>query len=285
MKNKQEPQADTSKKEVKYPAEVLEIHHAFETAGEALLAEAKGILKQCDTQSINKGKRLLNLGFKQAKEAVNAMPYLGKGETAQSVFDLVMHYQMRYPNNKFITEKQVEAICKKWKLECAPIDRFKGFVPEKNLRDIEGFKFVGGDKRPSLVKVLSAWNVTGFNFFLLPFSGAFSIHRNLGLKLIPADHPKLYWQRDRLFGVYNEDGTMGYVEWFKEYNFDNLMICAPKKDMDLKGLNKVGAVFQLGQIKHVPDPVVLQPVKGGYLIVTAWGDEASDENVVNEKMN
>ena len=37
--------------------------------------------------------------------------------------------------------------------------------------------------------------------------------------------------------------------------------------------------------KHIPDPVVLQPVKGGYLILTAWGDEASDPLVVNEINN
>lgn len=36
---------------------------------------------------------------------------------------------------------------------------------------------------------------------------------------------------------------------------------------------------------NVPDPVVLQQVKGGYLIITAWGDEASDENVVNQLFN
>ena len=37
--------------------------------------------------------------------------------------------------------------------------------------------------------------------------------------------------------------------------------------------------------KHIPDPVVLQPVKGGYLIITAWGDEASDPLVINPLMN
>ena len=46
--------------------------------------------------------------------------------------------------------------------------------------------------------------------------------------------------------------------------------------------------FKLSKIE-IPDPVVLQPVnfKGEkyYLIVTAWGDEASDELVVNETLN
>lgn len=41
----------------------------------------------------------------------------------------------------------------------------------------------------------------------------------------------------------------------------------------------------LEQAKEIPDPVVLYPVREGYLIVTAWGDEASDPDVVNEVNN
>jgi ABC-type molybdate transport system permease subunit len=33
------------------------------------------------------------------------------------------------------------------------------------------------------------------------------------------------------------------------------------------------------------DPIVLQPVKEGYLIVSAWGIEASDKEVQNSKFN
>ena len=44
--------------------------------------------------------------------------------------------------------------------------------------------------------------------------------------------------------------------------------------------------YKLKQVyKDIPDPVVLQPVKGGYLILTAWGDEASDPLVINENFN
>ncbi len=41
--------------------------------------------------------------------------------------------------------------------------------------------------------------------------------------------------------------------------------------------------------REIPDPVVLQPVffknKKHYLIVTAWGDEASDDLVKNHNHN
>lgn len=57
-------------------------------------------------------------------------------------------------------------------------------------------------------------------------------------------------------------------------------ICAPKTMMNLDGQKIIGNEI-------VPkDPIVLHPVKGGFLIVAAWGGpEASDELVVNNKMN
>lgn len=35
----------------------------------------------------------------------------------------------------------------------------------------------------------------------------------------------------------------------------------------------------------VPDPIVLQPVKGGYLVVTKWGEEVDVDEVQNETLN
>lgn len=35
----------------------------------------------------------------------------------------------------------------------------------------------------------------------------------------------------------------------------------------------------------IDDPIVLAPVKHGFLIVTAWGDEANDPDVLNEQFN
>lgn len=55
-------------------------------------------------------------------------------------------------------------------------------------------------------------------------------------------------------------------------------ICAPVKDMETKGTRRKGH-------RIYDDPVVLQPVNGGYLVVTAWGNEASDENVINHNQN
>lgn len=65
----------------------------------------------------------------------------------------------------------------------------------------------------------------------------------------------------------------------------DLIICAPEKDMDTKGKKKIGFQWLTQKTITFPDPVVLKPIKGGFLILTAWGDEASDELVVNHKFN
>lgn len=59
-----------------------------------------------------------------------------------------------------------------------------------------------------------------------------------------------------------------------------LKICAPEKDMDIPSTHTKTGNFIIEKI-YVPDPVVLQPVKGGFIIVAAWGDEASDDLVIN----
>lgn len=84
-----------------------------------------------------------------------------------------------------------------------------------------------------------------------------------------------------------------YVRLYNEYkgNWWNLdregfVIAAPITDFKL---NKNTTITDRKISFSVPDPIVLQPVmykkKTYYLVVTAWGAEASDELVVNQKMN
>ncbi len=248
-----------------YPKEVQEIHHAFENAGENILAEAQSILKDCETKTIDKGKRLLSLGFKQSKEAVIYTGIIGKETDAKKISELVIYYKVRYPNNKFITEKQVKSICDKWNLVCAPVDRFKGFVPEIKLKEIERFNVHGNDKRDMVCKNIK------FTFNYVDENEQAALKRKYRNGIYPVP------QRGEIEGA--------NIKSYDLIDNQSLLICAPKKDMDLQGLQKLGAIFASFNTVTIPDPVVLQPVKGGYLIVAAWGDEATDENVVNQGMN
>lgn len=56
---------------------------------------------------------------------------------------------------------------------------------------------------------------------------------------------------------------------------NGLMIMAPENKIDMQGYTLMGRVV----VKD--DPIVLQPVRFGYLIVSSWGLEASDPAVTN----
>lgn len=260
-----------------YPPIIHQIHKEFNTASELALAEAKTILS---TINVDKANRLTSVGFIQAQEA-RALTIVD-----QNLARIIERYMIKYPNHKFITESQVEKICKKYHLVCGPIAAYTGFVPEVKLREIESFRINAEDRSPDEVVIKAAWNTGAAGDFMVRSRGAAYIHNQLKMDRIPADHPACYWQDrgKRLFSM-SVNGNTCYIEKYDVIDRQGLFICAPKKEMKVEGLKKIGSLFSSLTTKHYPDPVVLQPVKGGFLIVASWGDEASDEIVVNQRHN
>lgn len=246
---------------------IEEIHREFNVAGDVLLREAQEILKE---QSSDKAIRLESVGFKLAKGVKEGKEQNERKEEAEKLFTLINDYAMRYPNNRFITENQVNRICQKYNLVCGPVASFKGFVPEKNLKEVEGFESQRADVRENVaINIVWAYTNTDeieVDFFTKKFPNGIPIH---------------------LISNYyvHESGLSTKLKSYDLLDNNTKRICAPAKDMELSGLKKVGKQWFSFTRAEVPDPVVLQPVKGGYLIVTAWGDEASDEDVVNHKDN
>lgn len=273
----------------KYSQEVMQIHHEFETAAENLLISAKEVIKEAESKDTLKASRLESLGFKQAAQVTELNPLIQKAALSQEQLQLLSYYQANYPLNKFITEEQVKAICYKYNLVCGPVKRFKGFVPEKNLKEIEAFKLKKKDELGNIVVFYEdSGKIEKFN----P-DRYIASNKNYVLNTYIIKHAYAYVSspRDRNYigdtsnytKIINTD--LHFDRSFRD-QYENqvcLQICAPVKDMDISGLELVEG-YKL-QKKHIPDPVVLQPVKGGFLILTAWGDEASDEMVVNQKLN
>jgi hypothetical protein len=267
------PKTETKASTSNYPAIVDEIHNEFFTAGDNILNEAKSLLSQLETQDIAKGKRLAALGFGKTREAVAAIETENKLATTKEIAELVVYYKVNYPNNKFITEEQVKAICEKYGLVCGETSAYKGFVPESKLKMIESFVVNKKDKRDNVIQI-SKWL----------FSSQEVLH-----KLVKEKYPDLiipYKEMNFYSGGYIKiQGEYAWIKQYQEISFNSLFICAPQKEMELGLLKKVGNMFHSVKTVNIPDPVVLQPVRGGYLIVCAWGDEASDEIVVNQQMN
>ena len=229
---------------------IAEIHNDFDSASERLLKEAKDIVAQ-DT---GKGDRLKHLGFSNAKPVKEVEGVRQAQYEMRQLADRVSYFNQWYPHNKFITEESVKKICEKYGLVFADAQFYKGDVPEKNLREMEQFVLRKEDVAPDTLG-----DIVG----------------RFRSRLMGAD-----------WGLGSLSGWMELPRPSFEYEEPkatkpSFKICAPEKDFDTTMLDKKGHKLEL----NIPDPIVLQPVKGGYLIVTKWGLEASDDLVKNEKAN
>ncbi len=251
-----------------YPKEVQEIHQEFNCAADQLVLEANKIIAEASTKNVDKVTRLESLGFKQAVQVTELKPLMEKAVLSNEQLDLLAYYKREYPLNKFITEEQVMTICHKYSLVCGDISRFRGFVPEKNLKQIEDFLF----KYEIMTKFVK-------DSALLTYGFAREFYTEKELKKMG------WWDKNTSeYEAYKSNPELHCVHNKSRFKMEKqpLKICAPIKDMDIRGLElKDGYKLE----RHIPDPVVLQPVQGGYLIITAWGDEASDPLVVNEINN
>lgn len=272
-----------------YPKEVLEIHNEFMTAADRLVEEAKRIIEEKQSKNLSKVSRLKSLGFKQANEVTAAEPVIKKAELSEKQLALLKKYQMRYPLHKFITEEQVQEICHKYNLVCGDAERYKGFVPDAKLKEIESFVPKDEDKTSVYCTLRDGTNFVIPNAEIRSHVTTITYERFWHIYPAGSTDEWLYafqshngvdfYSNDRrnIFGLVSE-GDMR----FKVYP-NGLKICAPVKDMDMTGLEVVKG-YKLVE-KFVPDPVVLRPVEGGYMILAAWGPEASDPLVVHEKLN
>lgn len=268
---------DSSSQKTNYPKEVFEIHNEFQLACDLLILKATERLQNKDLQDfkIAKAKRLHAIGANQAKGAnlIEGKEILNDGQLSHELAELITHYQFRYSNYKFITEEQVKTICHKYNLVCGRIDKYKGFIPDKNLQEVELFTTI--IKEEDMDKDI--WSV--------------------GIGLIS----EMGIQRDNSSEEYDDGGKRARGEFNKQqcyantrdkreytYGYRNakMKICAPIVDMDMTDMELTdGYKMKDEKPKVFPDPIILQSVNGGYLVVTKWGDEASDDIAVNHKDN
>jgi len=283
-----------------YPKEVLEIHHEFFTAADNLVKQANEIIDKAKQKDINKIKRLESLGFKQAEEVTEAKPIIKAAELSEGQLQLLKYYQFAYPLNKFITEEQVKEICFKYNLICGDVGRFKGFVPDKNLKEVENFKLKKeDDTNPEIGEfyiIMQDWSL--LNVKDLPQSGYTYVQSDLDFWINYVEKSNYCFFGSSVTSPLSNIPGWGILFQYRENNIDesdikkaikrnqkSLQICTPVKDMDMTNMSVEDGYKMKRVYKDIPDPVVLQPVKGGYLILTAWGDEASDPIVLNEINN
>jgi hypothetical protein len=226
---------------------IMEIHNSYDSSVDKLLAEAKEILANCQTEDIKKGERLSKLGFTNSIKAKQSEEVLRKKAEAENQAKLIDYYKFNYPNQKFITREQVSKINKKYGLVCVTADCYKMDIPEKNLREIEAFSLKEGDEVYCVS--INSWK----------YSHA------------------LNFQVKGEYTIIDKDADIHVSE-------EPFYISCPPSEAIIKNgysVREDGFILK----DEIKDPIVMKPVNGGFLIVSKWGLEASDEIVVNERMN
>lgn len=228
---------------------VEEIHREVYSIHSVLLKESEEIAKEVieDNERLLTAKGILELGFHQAKNIGDPIRAANKIETLKT-------YQHEYPNYKFIDKESIVKICEKYCLYLCDVRDFIAEIPFKNQKEIMAFR----------VKEKHLLNYDRFDHPHWMFRGELTPEQKTSYS-----NMVIKYEQD----IINADQSENLMGCF------GLKIIAPESQIDMRNKKKIG--FQI----VAEDPIILQPVKEGFLIVTAWGEEAKDESVVNQKMN
>lgn len=288
---------------------VKEIHASFSEAQDKIVAEVKRILNN-DEEST---KRLASLGFTSAKNTKVLDPVEKK--KMEELIELQSKYTEIAPFYKFITEERRLEICKKYGILMAPVEAFIGEIPQKNVEAIVNFKIADNsyltnvedtdiwvtkdEKRMPISQIGSEhlYNIIKYFMFRSVKPTQYQRVINEYAKRIPHDLIKLnsterkgtdfthcfYIGGTRIDATVVPKDYMGNVVNPKMYivsDIAQLNIKDYALDADKMFLSRDLKLQQEAEEKlrllREEDPIVLVSVKGGYLVVTAWGAEAEE---------
>jgi hypothetical protein len=234
-------------------------------------------LMQREKQEQDRRSRLWELGHEMAKIHDNEIAALKK---AKEEFDQILYYRNKYPFLKFITDDQLNGICRKYNLVYSQVSNYIGEVPDKNLKEIEDARIDKWDfveetyivrmKDDQMIKtrVIGRGRYLAENRGVYPFSG---LAEESGFK-----YPYSYTDKR----CTEDDSKKG------------LFIAADKSLFKLKGLEKSKSGFgffnklKTKEVVYInPDPIVFRYVKGGVLVISKWGEEANDPTLTVPELN
>lgn len=239
------------------------IHNDFYTEADRILQESESHKKDLlPNEEFEKLKKLRKLGFTNVP---NIEPFYKDDlkrhhiKEGKKLAEAIEYFSQKYPTKRLITKEGIDKICKKYSLIYGKVSQFIGEIPKKNVDEIVNFNV---DKEDLIYKS-SSWS-SGSSYKYLKESKQFEFNEDMS--------------------IYAHDDI---------YKPFSLMIAATQKDFKLtfEQLTRIDKLSKEGiyEIPEVLDPVVFQPVMFEnteyFLIVSAWGPEAGDIEVINPLNN
>ncbi len=270
---------------------IKEIHNAFDCAEDELLSISEKILKELNIETesglLKKANLYQEIGFTANPIVEKANKIIKTESTVTKAAELIRYYKREYPFQKFLSEEQLDNICKKYNLIYAPIAHYKEDVPERNLLEIKNAKkLLAHDSSPykHIIKV-SVDNIsktcpsdTAKRLILgvaieEDFKSSYSPYATISLLDVLSGYIDI-----KITDIINPYRGSSCTR----INTSGLFIAAPKNHFNLEGLSKEGTLgFFDVEIIEIKDPIVFRYVKGGVQVISKWGLEASDPALIN----
>lgn len=266
---------------------VEKIHNEIDTAEDRLLTEARRIIA-LNIDTSDKAERLERIGFVNSEVVVRSKQKKQTLVSGKDQAELIEHYKQSYPFQKFLTEEELDRICAKYSLIYAPVSTYKKDVPEKNVRDIENAPSL---KRDDTASVLVQIEYIKFWYNEVDDKIKRLINKGTLLPLTYHSTSDMVFEENLKKYILSTGYTGNIPKYlftairYSQIKKEGLFIAAPKSHFDLSGLKNKGKGWFNFEIREVKDPIVFRYVRGGIQVITKWGIEAEDKDLVNEKMN
>lgn len=297
----------------------LEIFKTITSAHEMLLTASQAILNNINAEHIkppamSKDKirtlqTLKALGFENQPEVVQAeremevykrdlSEYNTRKEEYLEKVRLLTYYQDKYPNNRFIDAETLKNLNTKFGLVTAPVQFYNAEIPDKNKQEIVDFACDIKDKRFLVQFTLQSSDVSSMQelfsdmkFDRERYSYTYTVKLEklidaVRLGNMPSNYPfkntpSLYLYGGRL--PYNVSISHVVKSRMNSMLTDAYILAPSHKFTPITDHTLKDGVFAANRVKtEIKDPVVLQPVIGGFLIVSHWGFESTLPEISGE---
>ncbi|MDR2816066.1 MAG: hypothetical protein LBB62_05120 [Proteiniphilum sp.] len=253
---------------------VREIHSAFDNASDTLAGKSASVLANnagAIEAFMKKAERLKALGFTNCADVKKAEQLMKELE----VYKTASAYRQKYPFLKFVTREQLDILCGKYRLVYAQVEHYTGSIPLKKQEDIDYWI----DKiDPDDIQVYTFKYTLTYMYNHTECTYECTHTTNNPEPLDPYDVRSYAEKRGVLI-----DYRLGMET--EVLSSSDLIIAAPQSQFTgLEKMERKGFGFFARKIE-IPDPIVLQPVKGGYLVLAKWGEGADDELLMIPEMN
>jgi hypothetical protein len=238
---------------------VQEIHSAFDHEADALIAMSEGGAQMLALEE--KAARLKKLGFVNCDEIHQVERKMERIKEEQPFYEIAQKYREKYPDLKFITYYQAEDLCKRYNLIIRNASDYIGSVPDKNLHEIEYWREKIDEDDLQHKCFVYQVKVENKNYY----------HVSQGRSPLPMSKIReAFYEKGFSENQFLDEDVQSIVK----YDSTKLVIAAPESMFKNKP-----------KTPQAKDPIVLQPVKDGYLVIAKWGLEANDELLIIPELN